>query len=72
MTSTTESSTRFQTEEDKVEDWRTKELIRVGYSSSDAVQIAARHSGPDAIDLHYACGLVEKGADPRTAADILL
>jgi hypothetical protein len=61
-----------QTEEEKVENWRIEELIRIGYSSDDAVQIAARHSGPDAIDLHEAIGLVANGCDPKVAADILL
>jgi hypothetical protein len=59
-------------EEEKVEEWRLAELLRVGYSIDDAISIAARHSGADAIDLHNACDLIEKGADPQVAADILL
>jgi hypothetical protein len=72
MTSLTEPDTRNEPEEIKVEKWRCKELIRVGFDATDALTIAARHSGPGAIDLHYALDLVSKGCDPKVAADILI
>lgn len=71
MSEVAESET-YVDEEDKVEKWRYRELKRAGYTHLHALQISARHSGPDAIDLHEAISLVEKGADPHVAADILL
>lgn len=74
MSSLTESGIdTSETEADRVEKWRVRELIEAGFSADNAVKIAARHLGPDAIDLHEAIELVvEKGCDPELAADILL
>lgn len=60
------------TDEEKIEAWRRKELEEAGYNELHAAHIASRHTGPDAIDLHYAVDLVkEKGCDPHVAAEIL-
>jgi hypothetical protein len=72
----TEEVDNAETEGEKVEKWRNKELVEAGYSPVDASKIASRHAGPDAIDLHYALELVElvkkEGLDPQVAADILI
>jgi len=60
------------TEAQKIEKWRQEELERAGYPTLYAKRIAARHSGPEYIDLHKALELVKNGADPSLAASILL
>jgi hypothetical protein len=57
-----------ETEMDRVESWRAEELVRAGYTPSDAVALAARHD----IDLHLAVGLLEQGCPIDTAIDILI
>ena len=57
-----------ETELDRVESWRTEELIRAGYNPSDAIALAARHD----IDLHEAVELLDKGCPIETAIDILI
>jgi hypothetical protein len=57
-----------ETEMDRVEGWRAEELIRAGYTPSDAVALAARHD----IDLHFAVELLEQGCPIDTAIDILI
>jgi hypothetical protein len=57
-----------ETEMDRVESWRAEELIRAGYTPSDAVALAGRHD----IDLHLAVELLEQGCPIDTAIDILI
>jgi hypothetical protein len=57
----------IETELDRVERWRTAELIRVGFAGDDAVALAARFD----VDLHEAIGLVERGCPPELAIRIL-
>lgn len=57
-----------ETEIDRVESWRAEELIRAGYTPSDAVALAARHD----IDLHRAVELLEQGCPIDLAIDILI
>lgn len=63
----------FATDEDKIVAWRKEELEKAGYNKLHAEQIAERHQGPEAIDLHEAVELVtEKGCDPHIAASIVI
>jgi hypothetical protein len=57
-----------ETEMDRVELWRTEELIRAGYTPTDAVALAARHD----IDLHRAVELLDQGCSADLALDILI
>jgi hypothetical protein len=57
-----------ETEMDRVESWRAEELVRAGYTPSDAVALAARHD----IDLHLAVELLGQGCPIDTAIDILI
>ena len=57
----------IETELDRVERWRTAELMRVGFAGDDAVALAAR---PD-IDLHEAIELVRSGCPTELAVRIL-
>ncbi len=56
------------TEMERVEHWRAEELIRAGYSPTDAVALAARHD----IDLHRAIGLISQGCPYELAIEILI
>jgi hypothetical protein len=56
-----------ETEAERVERWRTSELMRVGFAGDDAVVLAARFD----IDLHDAIALVERGCPPALAIRIL-
>ncbi|HEY3551798.1 MAG TPA: hypothetical protein VGK69_12175 [Gaiellaceae bacterium] len=57
----------IETELDRVERWRTAELMRVGFPGDDAVALAARFD----VDLHEAISLVERGCPPELALRIL-
>jgi hypothetical protein len=57
----------IETELDRVERWRTAELMRVGYAGDDAVALAARFD----VDLHEAIALVQRGCPPELAVRIL-
>jgi hypothetical protein len=57
----------IETELDRVERWRTAELMRVGFAGDDAVALAARMD----IDLHEAIELVQRGCPPELAVRIL-
>jgi hypothetical protein len=57
----------IETELDRVERWRTAELMRVGFPGDDAVALAARTD----VDLHDAIELVERGCPPELAVRIL-
>jgi hypothetical protein len=56
-----------ETEVERVERWRTAELMRVGFAGDDAVVLAARFD----VDLHEAIALVERGCPPELAVRIL-
>jgi hypothetical protein len=56
------------TELDRVEHWRSEELLRAGYPSEAATQLAARHD----VDLHFAVELLGRGCSPELALRILL
>ena len=57
----------IETELERVERWRTAELMRVGFAGDDAVALAARLD----IDLHEAIELIERGCPPELAVRIL-
>ena len=56
-----------ETEAERVERWRTAELMRVGFAGDDAVALAARTD----VDLHEAIELVGRGCPPELAVRIL-
>jgi hypothetical protein len=56
-----------ETELERVERWRTSELLRVGFQGDDAVALAARTD----VDLHEAIELVKRGCPPGVAIRIL-
>jgi hypothetical protein len=56
------------TEQLRIEQWRSEELERAGYSRRAADRLAARHD----VDLHRAVDLVRRGCDPELAVRILL
>jgi hypothetical protein len=56
-----------ETELERVERWRTAELMRVGFAGDDAVVLAARTD----VDLHQAIELVQRGCPPELAVRIL-
>jgi hypothetical protein len=56
-----------ETELERVERWRTAELMRVGFAGDDAVALAARTD----VDLHQAIELVQRGCPPVLAVRIL-
>lgn len=54
-------------ERSKVESWRLHILIEAGYPMRIAERIAVSEA-----DLHVACELLDRGCNPRIAANILL
>jgi hypothetical protein len=57
-----------ETELERVEHWRAEELVRAGYTQTDAVALAGRHD----IDLHQAVELIKFGCPYELAIDILI
>jgi len=57
-----------ETEQERVERWRLEALVKVGYDSTSAAQLAVRND----VDLHRAIELVERGCPPEIAVRILL
>ena len=57
----------IETELERVERWRTAELMRVGFAGDDAIALAARTD----VDLHQAIELVQRGCPPELAVRIL-
>jgi hypothetical protein len=57
----------IETETERVERWRTAELMRVGFPGDDAVALAARLD----VDLHQAIELVQRGCPTELAVRIL-
>jgi len=60
--------TPIETESERVERWRTEELIRVGFDPDVATLMAIEPS----VDLHAAIDLIGRGCPPDLAARILL
>jgi hypothetical protein len=58
----------FDTEVDRVEEWRAEELERAGYPTREAARLAARHD----VDLHLAIDLISQGCPIPVAVEILL
>jgi hypothetical protein len=56
-----------ETEAERVERWRTSELMRVGFPGDDAVMLGARFD----VDLHDAIALVQRGCPVDLAIRIL-
>jgi hypothetical protein len=63
-----ESQLAFDTELERIEQWRVEELERAGYAVRDAKRIATRHD----IDLHFAVDLITSGCSHELALQILL
>ena len=57
-----------ESELERVERWRTDELLRAGFDPDQAAQLAARLD----VDLHSARELVDRGCSPDLALLILL
>ena len=57
----------IETETERVERWRTAELMRAGFAGDDAVALAARTD----VDLHQAIELVQRGCPTELAVRIL-
>jgi hypothetical protein len=51
----------IETELERVERWRTAELMRVDFAGDDAIALAARTD----VDLHQAIELVQRGLPAR-------
>jgi hypothetical protein len=60
--------TTQETEQERIERWRSEELQRAGYEPAAAALLAMR---PD-VDLHYAIDLLRNGCAPELALQILL
>jgi hypothetical protein len=58
----------FETEVERIEQWRAEELERAGYPVLDAARLAAAHD----VDLHQAIDLVSQGCPVPVALQILL
>jgi hypothetical protein len=65
---TAEIHVTLDTELERVQNWRAEELIRAGYTPTDAVALAARHD----IDLHQAVELMALGCPYELAIEILI
>ncbi len=61
-------TTRVETENDVVEQWRHEALWRAGYDAEAAAVLAASHD----VDLHLAVDLLERGCSQELALQILL
>ena len=55
-------------EQARVDAWRLRQFLEVGYAHHRAEQLASR---PD-VDVHTACWLIANGCDQKTALRILL
>jgi hypothetical protein len=57
-----------ESEQERIERWRRKELLRAGYDRDTAKTLAMCTD----IDLHRAVELIRAGCEPAVAAKILL
>jgi hypothetical protein len=58
----------IETELERVERWRTEELIRAGYDPDSAARLATHHD----VELRRAAWLLEHGCSTTLALQILL
>jgi hypothetical protein len=58
----------YETEIDRIENWRHEALERAGYDPESAFVLAASHD----VDLHKAVGLLQRGCSIDLALQILL
>lgn len=58
----------FETEIERIEQWRAEELERAGYPIREAGELSARHD----VDLHLAVDLLRRGCPVEVAVKILL
>jgi hypothetical protein len=58
----------YDSEIDRIEQWRHEALERAGYHPEAAIVLAASHD----VDLHDAVGLLERGCSVELALQILL
>ena len=65
---TAEIHITLESELERVEGWRAEELVRAGYTPTDAVALAARHD----IDLHQAVELMALDCPYELAIEILI
>jgi hypothetical protein len=63
-----ETTTTIESEQERIERWRSHELERAGYEPSAASLLAGRFD----VDLHYAIDLLRNGCKPELALQILL
>ena len=69
MQTTTADRTRSEEDEfTRVLRWRMSQLVQVGFSPTDATELAVRSD----VNLHEALALVQNGCPPTTARRILL
>jgi hypothetical protein len=66
--SAAELDVHYETEGERIQRWRTEELERAGYGTSEAAELAGRAD----VDLHLAVELLERGCSTETALRILL
>jgi hypothetical protein len=57
----------YETEIDRIENWRHERLERAGYDPESALVLAASHD----VDLHLAVGLLQRGCSIDLAHQIL-
>jgi hypothetical protein len=57
-----------ETEIERVERWRSDELIRAGYDPDSAAQLASHHD----VDIRRAQLMIQQGCPPHLALEILL
>ena len=57
-----------ETELERVERWRTDELIRAGYDPHQAAELASHHD----VDIRRAASMLQHGCPPDLALQILL
>ena len=60
--------TIVETEQERIERWRSEELERAGFEPAAAALLATRND----VDLHYATDLLKNGCSPELALAILL
>jgi hypothetical protein len=58
----------YETEIDRIEQWRHEALERAGYDPESALVLAASHD----VDLHSAVNLLKRGCSVDLALQILL
>lgn len=56
------------TEQERIEQWRLRELIHAGYAPDEALELSARFD----VNLHQACDLLAQGCPSALATAILL